>query len=156
MYFRSITLLQISFLYLKEFLLSFFHRFCRPLHLQFTHKTLYQLKLNAWLTVAVCRTGLILYRGTICSLTEKTSFLYRYFKELGQKISSKKLFPLNPREKKIISKKLSGSDYFNLDTITSFDTLGNICNQKIIIFILICCGRFFARVQVLQTRTNCK
>ena len=31
--------------------------------------------------------GLILYRGTICGLTEKTPFLYRYFKVLGQKIS---------------------------------------------------------------------
>ena len=30
--------------------------------------------------------GLILYRGTICGLTEKTPFLYRYFKVLGQKI----------------------------------------------------------------------
>ena len=31
-------------------------------------------------------TGQISYRGTICGLTEKKPFLYRYFEVLGQKI----------------------------------------------------------------------
>ena len=39
--------------------------------------------------------GLILYRGTICGLTEKTPFLYRYFEVLGQKISCQLSVPLN-------------------------------------------------------------
>ena len=38
-------------------------------------------------TYIIKKRGLILYRGTICGLTEITPFLYRYFKVLGQKIS---------------------------------------------------------------------
>ena len=45
------------------------------------------MKNDKYLFLHFVRGGLILYRGTICGLTEKTPFLYRYFTVLGQKIS---------------------------------------------------------------------
>ena len=44
------------------------------------------LELECWVSNNYLH-GLNTNRGTICSLTEKTPFLYRYFEVLGQKIS---------------------------------------------------------------------